>query len=182
MNTSGKMTIVAASKGSFLISNLSNLVQHIPLPTVSLLPSTNTTISLKGTSSYHIPTTKITLHLTSYDRLVSFSALKQVVSQVGIRAKEHIEKDGDGWLSTADDPFSVEVPGCSFFAKSNPSPGPPVAPERRGRREHLTYGILVSVAAGLWQWMLIRDHLNMVKFEIEDSTRGILGMGSVTPH
>ena len=173
------MAIVATYKVTLLISNLSDLVEHVP---VSVLPSANTTISLKGTSSYHIPTTNITLHLTSYDRLVSFLALKRVVSQVGARAKNHIEKDGDGWLTNTDDPFSVEVPGCSFFAKSNPNPGPPVAPQRRGRREHLTYGILVTVAAGLWQWMLIRDHLSMVNFEIEDSNRGIVGIGSVTPY
>ena len=113
---------------------------------------------------------------------MSFLALKRVVSQVGARAKEHIKEDGDGWLTNTDDPFSVEAPGCSFFAKSNPNPGPPVAPERRGRREHLTYGILVTVAAGLWQWMLIRDHLSMVNFEIKDSNRGIVGIGSVTPY
>ena len=110
-----------------------------------------------------------------------FLALKRVVSQVGVQAKEHIDKNGDGWLSNTDDPFYVSVPGCSFFAKSNPNPGPPVAPGRRGGQEHLTYGILVSVAAGLWQWMLIRDHLNMVKFEIEDGDWGIVGMGTVTP-
>ena len=149
---------------------------------ISVLPPSNGTSRINVSTAYHVPNTKTTLHLTAYDRLVPVEHLKRVILQIGTRAKEHIQVYGDGWLSDADDPYTVEIPGCAFFAKSNPNPGPPMAPGMPGRQQHLTYGILISVAAGLWQWMIIGDHLDVIQFEIEDSQWGIVGRGSITPY
>ena len=161
-----------------LTTTLHSINQISTLLPISILSFNNSESNLNATSTYHIPKTEITLHLTSYDNLVPFQALKRSITQVGSRARAHILEHGDGWLWAQDDPFVEEVLGCTFFAKSNPNPGP--APAQR--QVHLTYGIMISVAAGLWQWMLIRDHLNMVIFDIEDAKWGIVGIGTITPY
>ena len=92
--------------------------------------------------------------------------------RVSAQLREHRSAYGDGWLLPGDDPYTVSLPGCIFFAKSNPNP-------TEGRQQHLTYGILSSVAAGLWQWMIIGDRVREVRFEIEDSSWGIVGIGVI---
>ena len=158
------------------------MVQYVPPPAISVLPFANQTLRLNVPTSYHIPNTHLTLRFTTYDRSISLQALKRVLMQVGLQAKEHMKMEGDGWLFEADDPYNVGIPGCAFFAKSDPNPGPPMAPGMPPRQQHLTYGILVSVATGLWQWMVIRGHLDVVQFDIEDSHWGIVGMGSILPY
>ena len=93
-----------------------------------------------------------------------------------MRLNRYLDLHQDGWLSDEDDPYTLEIPGFSFLAKSNGNPAP------SGREQHLTYGILKSVVAGLWQWMIIKDHLDETHFGIQDSQWGLVGMGSVTPY
>lgn len=161
---------------------VSDMIQHLPPTAISVLPSTNQTKRLNGSTPYHVPNTQITLHFEAYDRLILIQALKRVVKQVGLRAEEHIEREGDGWLSAADDPYNVQIPGCSFFAQSNLNPEPPMAPGMPAREQHLTYGMLVSVATGLWQWMVVREHVDALQFDIQDSHWGFVGMGSILPY
>lgn len=95
--------------------------------------------------------------------------------RLSAQLREHRNAHGDGWLLPEDDPYTVSLPGCTFFAKSNPN-------RTQGRQQHLTYGILGSVAAGLWQWMIIGDRVREVRFEIEDSSWGIVGIGVIAPY
>ena len=108
---------------------------------------------------------------------MSLAAIKNVLRQLTQEMKEHLDTHGDGWLAPGDDPYTVSIPGCMFFAKSNPN----VEPVIPTREQRLTYGVLRSVAAGLWQWMVIGDRSDMVKFDIEDGRWGIVGMGMFAP-
>ena len=91
--------------------------------------------------------------------------------QVTTSINEHLLIYGDGPLSAADDPYVVDLPNCSFFVKSNPVAG----------QGQLTYRMVRAVAAGLWQWTVIRSHTRMLQFEIEDPQKRILGDGFLLP-
>ena len=146
-------------------------------PSVSLIPSP--TLELQRVSNlsatYHIPATRTTLHLDLLAQPVEYQLLKRVLTRMSAQLREYMNAHGDGWLLPEDDPYTVSLPGCTFFAKSNPNP-------THGRQQHLTYGILSSVAAGLWQWMIIGDRVREVRFEIEDSSWGIVGIGVIASY
>ena len=104
--------------------------------------------------------------------------IKSTLLQLAAKMREHLHRDGDGWLSQSDDPYESGAQGCVFWAKSNPDPGPGIRP----RRQHLTYGILSSVAAGLLQWMVVGGRTDVVRFDIEDGHWGIVGFGMLAPY
>lgn len=154
---------------------ISYLVQDIP-PLISLIPSTaRTPNSANLSANYHVPGTEITLHITTFTHPMPAASLKRVILQGIARVEAHLDLYGDGWLSTEDEPYTISIPGCVFFAKSNSIPV-------HARQQHLTYGIVNSVLAGLWQWMIIGNRLDVVTFDIEDATWGVVGMGVVAPY
>lgn len=155
------------------------MILHPPKPLVSVIAARpRLPYRVTSTADYRIPGTQTTLHFTIYDHPMPSQLIKRTIQQLTAEMRAHLNREGDGWLSHEDDPYERGLPGCVFWAKSNQDPAPGIHP----RRQHLTYGILNAVAAGLWQWMVMGDRNNVVRFDIEDGQWGMVGFGMLAPY
>ncbi|KAL2044467.1 hypothetical protein N7G274_003172 [Stereocaulon virgatum] len=117
---------------------------------------------------YRIPNTPRSISVV-IDKEIPLNpfAFRQVLKTIHTQLESHILLHGDGLLESRDDPYVLEIPGCTSTTRST---------AYRGR--HLTYGILLETFDGLKIILDEERRWYEAVFVIHES-RNTLGEGSI---
>ncbi|MCJ1451089.1 hypothetical protein MMC28_001424 [Mycoblastus sanguinarius] len=123
---------------------------------------------------YAVLNTNTILYLTfkpqePIDKLSMGQSLAQAMADL----RQQMRLPKDQWLPYDEWTYIEDKWSCLITAESSSMPGP------MGVKQHLTYGILHSAVAGLWQVMYVEGRFYEVDFAIENAPWGIMGFGTM---
>lgn len=127
--------------------------------------------------SYRIPNTATTLRIKLQSYPIAREDMVRTILQTQVKLRRYLVthyQAANEVLFRSDDPYTSDrgFSGC-FFAISHSPPD---------RQKHLTYGMVVNVLEGLWQFLYQGERFVCADFFVMDDHWGEVGYGSLLPH